>query len=289
MVSGGSMAQEKSWIDHVMALVLPVVVSVGGLAYTIHKDQVDEKVRNENRRADIERQEWDRDTAYVRLLTSSNPDEKKLGLAIIGQLVKQGTFPTDLKPVVAVIAGGLPSDDSTGIAAQLLKSAPALLVHGVGAKLNGNASQFVKRAGQQETLGLGVQRAALRRPRVPGPTDFQSKIDRIDVHVAGHADNPAFGGRHHRERRHLSLGLKVEPSVDLGGHAVILGTREVRRRRQLSVGSRRDQCVEMVGVKRAQLHVGVGHDNGGGQVGHGGLWQTQRFGGRGLVRQGVKT
>ena len=70
------MAQEKSWIDHVMALVLPVVVSVGGLAYTIHKDQVDEKVRNEIRRADIERQEWDRDTAYVRLLTSSNPDEK---------------------------------------------------------------------------------------------------------------------------------------------------------------------------------------------------------------------
>ena len=108
-----------------MALVLPVVVSVGGLAYTIHKDQVDEKVRTENRRADIERQEWDRDTAYVRLLTSSNPDEKKLGLAIIGQLVKQGSFPTDLKPVVAVIAGGLPSDDSTGIAAQLLKSAPA--------------------------------------------------------------------------------------------------------------------------------------------------------------------
>ena len=119
------MAQEKSWIDHVMALVLPVVVSVGGLAYTIHKDQVDEKVRNENRRADIERQEWDRDTAYVRLLTSSNPDEKKLGLAIIGQLVKQGSFPADLKPVVAVIAGGLPSDDATGIAAQLLKSAPA--------------------------------------------------------------------------------------------------------------------------------------------------------------------
>ena len=110
------MAQEKSWIDHVVALVLPVVVSVGGLAYTIHKDQVDEKVRTENRRADIERQEWDRDTAYVRLLTSSNPDEKKLGLAIIGQLVKQGSFPTDLKPVVAVIAGGLPSDDSTGIA-----------------------------------------------------------------------------------------------------------------------------------------------------------------------------
>jgi len=118
------MAQEKSWIDHVVALVLPVVVSVGGLAYTIHKDQVDEKVRTENRRADVERQEWDRDTAYVRLLTSSNPDEKKLGLAIIGQLVKQGSFPTDLKPVVAVIAGGLPSDDSTGIAAQLLKSAP---------------------------------------------------------------------------------------------------------------------------------------------------------------------
>ena len=38
--------------------------------------------------------------------------------------MKQGSFPTDLKPVVAVIAGGLPSDDSTGIAAQLLKSAP---------------------------------------------------------------------------------------------------------------------------------------------------------------------
>ena len=118
------MAQEKSWIDHVVALVLPVVVSVGGLAYTIHKDQVDEKVRTENRRADIERQEWDRDTAYVRLLTSSNPDEKKLGLAIIGQLVKQGSFPTDLKPVVAVIAGGLPSDDSTGNSVALLKKAP---------------------------------------------------------------------------------------------------------------------------------------------------------------------
>lgn len=119
------MAQEKTWIDHFTAILLPVVVSVGGLAYTIHKDQVDAQVRADNRKADLARQEWDRDTAYVQLLTSSNPDEKKLGLAIIGQLVKQGSFPNDLKPVVAVIAGGLPSDDSTGIAAQLLKSAPA--------------------------------------------------------------------------------------------------------------------------------------------------------------------
>ena len=119
------MGQDKSWMDHVTAILLPVVVSVGGLAYTIHKDQTDAQIRKENRDADIARQEWDRDTAYVQLLTSSNPEEKKLGLAIIGQLVKQGSFPADLKPVVAVIAGGLPSDDSTGIAAQLLKSAPA--------------------------------------------------------------------------------------------------------------------------------------------------------------------
>ena len=121
--SGATMASEKGWLDHLGALLLPVVVSVGGLAYTIHKDAVDREVRAEERAADLSRQEWDRDTAYLQLLTSSNPDEKKLGLAITNQLVKSKKFPDELQPVLHVIAGGLPSDESTAIATEILATA----------------------------------------------------------------------------------------------------------------------------------------------------------------------
>ena len=100
----------RDWIDISAKLLIPVVIAGGGTWFTWHKDATDKRQR-----------QWERDSGYIRMLASTNEQEKNLGLKIIEVLQSEGQFSPELVPVVkAVAAERRPSDPSTQTAVRIL-------------------------------------------------------------------------------------------------------------------------------------------------------------------------
>ena len=104
----------RDWIDISAKLLIPVVIAGGGTWFTWHKDASDQKQR-----------QWERDSGYIKLLASTNEQERNLGLKIIEVLQSEGQFSPELVPVVkAVATERRPSDPSTQAAVRILSKLP---------------------------------------------------------------------------------------------------------------------------------------------------------------------
>jgi hypothetical protein len=106
---------ERDWVDISAKLLIPVVIAGGGAWFTWHKDSADKKQR-----------QWERDSGYIKLLASTNEQERNLGLKIIEVLQSEGQFSPELVPVVrAISTESRPSDPGTQTAARILSKIPA--------------------------------------------------------------------------------------------------------------------------------------------------------------------
>ena len=64
-------------------------------------------------RSDRAAQQFERDTSYVKLLTSQNEKERVFAIRMIKALQDKGEFPNQLLPAVQALCDGLPSDPVT--------------------------------------------------------------------------------------------------------------------------------------------------------------------------------
>ena len=145
---------KRDWVDLTAKLLLPVVLAIGGTLYTWHKDSQEEKQHQIDRQNELDRQQLDRDTGIIKLLASTNAQEKDLGLKIIGVLEKEKKFSPDLVPIVVAVAGGRPSDPSTQVAAGILSNAatqdPGLGVRIAAATQNAPVEVYVQIASESQ-------------------------------------------------------------------------------------------------------------------------------------------
>jgi hypothetical protein len=103
----------RDWIDISAKLLIPVVIAGGGTWFTWHKDRSDQRQR-----------QWERDSGYIKLLASTNEQERSLGLRIIEVLQNEGQFSPELGPVVKAVASEhRPSDPSSQTAVRILSNA----------------------------------------------------------------------------------------------------------------------------------------------------------------------
>jgi hypothetical protein len=114
---------QRDWIDATAKLLIPVVIAVGGILFTWHKDKTDTARQAADRDAEVARQQLERDTGYVRMLVSSNERERTLGLKIIEVQQQHGKFSQDLLPVLQAISQERPSAPSTQKAQAILQNA----------------------------------------------------------------------------------------------------------------------------------------------------------------------
>ena len=104
----------RDWIDISAKLLIPVVIAGGGTWFTWHRDASDQRQR-----------QWERDSGYIKLLASTNEQERNLGLKIIEVLQNEGQFSPELVPVVkALSTEHRPSDPSTEKAVRILSKLP---------------------------------------------------------------------------------------------------------------------------------------------------------------------
>ena len=94
--------QGRDWVDTVSKLLIPVAIFAFGLMFSIQKD-----------RSDRAAQQFERDTSYVKLLTSQNEKERVFAIRMIKALQDKGEFPSQLLPAVQALCDGLPSDPVT--------------------------------------------------------------------------------------------------------------------------------------------------------------------------------
>ena len=114
--------QGNTWIDLTEKLWVPVLIFLGGITYTVHKDRVDSSRQIEERNQADRRQQLERDSGYIRMLASANDKERDLGLRIIAVLQSEGKFSQDLAPVVYAMSAGRPSDPATQAAARIVSN-----------------------------------------------------------------------------------------------------------------------------------------------------------------------
>ena len=143
----------------------------------------------------------------------------------------------------------------------------ALVVEEVRSKLNGDAVQLLKGMGQQQALGLGVERAALHAFAVPGRTNFYAPVGGVDVHVSGHAHCSAGCRVQHGKRAHAALCLQVQPACNFSGHGIWCRDRGVPEVPQFAIAHRIHQIVVVTSGERHQrdmlIRKGDGCDPGG--------------------------
>jgi len=153
--------RDRDWVDLASKLALPMVLAVFGAFYTWHKD-----------RADDAQKRWDRDSGYVRLLVSSNTQERNLGFLIIADLQKRGQFSADLSPVVTSVAAQLlPSDPNRSTAVQILSTASGASPAKVSASIDAVAAREVYiQIGKEEQMPRALElRDALQKAGFESP------------------------------------------------------------------------------------------------------------------------
>ncbi len=158
------MASDRDWMDYVSTLLLPAVLAIGGIAYTAHKDRLDEQREQAERVEDEARLALDRDSGYVRLLASTNDKERDLGIKIIDALSKEHKFSVDLVPVVAAVAGGRPSDPATQTAVRILQANPdKVSTAQLAPASNGRTQVYIQIAKEEQRAEAQALAAELRR------------------------------------------------------------------------------------------------------------------------------
>ncbi len=80
------------------------------------------------------------------------------------------------------------AEDAVELCAQTLNRTPALMIKEVRSELDRDAIQRLERMIEQQQFGLRVEAGPLDALAIPGATDFQAPIDRINVQIVGHAD-----------------------------------------------------------------------------------------------------
>jgi len=104
----------RDWVDTVSKLLIPVAIFGFGLLFSAQKD-----------RSDRQAQQFERDTSYVKLLTSQNEKERVFAIRMIKALKDRGEFPSQLLPAVQALCDGLPSDPVTQEACGIAQSQQA--------------------------------------------------------------------------------------------------------------------------------------------------------------------
>jgi hypothetical protein len=94
--------QGRDWVDTVSKLLIPIAIFGFGLIFSMQKD-----------RSDRAAQQFERDTSYVKLLTSQNEKERIFAIRMIKSLQDKGKFPEQLLSAVQALCDGLPSDPVT--------------------------------------------------------------------------------------------------------------------------------------------------------------------------------
>lgn len=110
--------EKRDWVDTVSKLLLPVVIFAATAWFSHLRDKSDEA-----------NQQFERESAVLKLAASSNDAERRLGLKTIEILQSQGRFSKEMLPVVQAISQGRPSDSATQSAQSILQVAkqdPAL-------------------------------------------------------------------------------------------------------------------------------------------------------------------
>src|SRR5688572_12632216 len=119
------------------------------------------------------------------------------------------------RPVVA--------DHAVLLRAQRLDGALRPEIEVVGAQPDHLALQLVEGVGKKQQLARGIDVAALRALRVPGPADLHPVGRGDDVVVARAADQRAAFQLAHRPRQHLAFALALQRGIYVGGR--LLGLR----------------------------------------------------------------
>jgi hypothetical protein len=142
------------------------------------------------------------------------------------------------------------AEDAVEFGAEAFDGAAALLIHEVGAELDGDAGEGVEGVGEEEELGLGVEGGALDAAGVPGGADLEAAVEGVDVHVGGHADGLAGGAVEDGEGEHGAGGVEGEAAGDLLLHGVGGGDAGVPELPEVAVAGGVGEAGEVVGVER---------------------------------------
>jgi hypothetical protein len=109
---------------------------------------------------------------------------------------------------------------------ETLDAAPAGMIEKMRTEFNRNAIEFFECMRQQQQFALGIERAALHALGIPGRTDLDAPVRRIDIHIGRHARDLAIGVEH-RERQHRARGLEPQPAINLLAHVFGFGNGRV--------------------------------------------------------------
>ncbi len=126
------------------------------------------------------------------------------------------------------------AQDAVELGTQPLDAAPALMIEKMRAEFYRNAIEFFERMVEQQQFALGIERAALHARGVPGRTDLDAPVRRIDVHVGGHAGDLAVGIEN-RPWQHGPCRLQPQPAIDLLAHVLRARNEGVPELPQLAV------------------------------------------------------
>jgi len=102
--------------------------------------------------------------------------------------------------------------------AQPLDGSTALAIEEMGTEFHCDAVELLEGVSQKQQLALGVQGAALHALSIPGGADLDAPIERVDVHVGGHADCGVRGLFDHGKGYHRALRLKTQATVTEMSH-----------------------------------------------------------------------
>jgi len=139
--------------------------------------------------------------------------------------------------------------------AQPFDGGATLLIEEVGSEFHRNAIQLLERMGQQQQLALGVQGTALHAFSIPGGTDFQAPIDRVDMHERRHAHGFLAGLIDDGKCNHRALPLKLQAPVDFRAQSFRSGNLGVPQGPQLAILHGLDEVVVMRVRKRHDRYV----------------------------------
>jgi hypothetical protein len=117
--------KKRDWVDVldiVSKLLIPVAIALAGFLYSAHQAKVDEDRLNAERQNENDRRNLERDTGYVRMLLSKDPNEKAFGIDIIRVLSRQNKFSPDLLAVLTAMAGDDKNPDLAEAAKQILEN-----------------------------------------------------------------------------------------------------------------------------------------------------------------------
>ena len=115
------------------------------------------------------------------------------------------------------------SQDAVELCAKTLNSSTALMIEGVRSEFDRNAVERFECVGQEKELALGVESRALDALAVPGRSDLDTPIDRVDVHIGGHSDRTTDRIVDDRERQHQAVRSDSQIPQDAGGQSPDIG------------------------------------------------------------------